>query len=286
MSEPKKHHYVPQSSQKLFWDASRRQIAELDLSSGKSDWFNPKSRCYEMHLYRTDQAYQELSKTHLENPLLSGIDERYPKAVNALKFGDAQSVDRMVIATYVAFLRFRNPWALDAVEDCTSDAVKRALYVQIAARKIAVLPGLNLRVSSIDAFLEDLDRIEITGGKDGGLMGMLGLSLDFVAEMLEYKWRLFYSPAGGFITSDKPVSSVAAETDDGLLQYFLIPLSSHWMLQAGQGADDEIAFCEAGNAEVEEGNLAVACCADKRILGASEVQLKKLYDLRIAEMKT
>lgn len=278
MSEPKKHHYVPQSYQKLFWDASICKIAELDLSSGKSDWFNPKSRCYELHLYRTDQAYQGFSKTHLENPLLSGIDESYPKAINALKFGDKQSVDRMAIATYVAFLRYRNPWALGVVDACTGDALKRALFERIAAGQIATPPGLDLRVSGVDAFLEDIKRIEITSGKDGGLMGMLGLSLDFVAEMLEYKWRLFYSPAGGFITSDKPVSSVEAETEDGLLQYFLIPLSSHWMLQAGQGADDEIVFCEAGNDEVEEGNLAVACCADRKILGASEAQLKALYE--------
>ena len=233
MNEPRRHHFIPQSYQKLFWDETQCLIAELDVESGVVDWFNPKSRCWSPYLYRTDGEFAGFKQTHLENPIFSGIDDSYPKAVRALKFGDRHSVDRMAIATYIGFLRFRNPWALSKVDSCSDEAIKRALFARINAGQITVPQGLNLRTSSADAFLDDLNSIEISWGKDGRLTAMLGLSLLFSDELLKSKWRLFHSPSGGYVTSDKPVSANEVETESGLLRYILTPLSSHWMLQVG-----------------------------------------------------
>ena len=277
MNEPKKHHFLPQSYQKLFWNENRRKIAELDLATGSVDWFNPKSRCWELHLYTMENEYEGVSKTHLENPFLSEIDGDFPRTIQAINFGNPRSVNREAIAFYVAFLRFRNPWALDLLEIISSENMQRILFDKMRSGKIKIPSGYFMGPENFECAMKNIGRGRLSPGKDALLSLMVMMAANFSNELLDLKWRLFHSATGKFITSDKPVSNVKIEYSRGGLEYFLTPLSAHWMLQFGGGKNSEITFETAEDAEIEEGNIAVASCAYNKILGASKEQLEKIH---------
>lgn len=277
MNEPKKHHFLPQSYQKLFWNENHRKIAELDLATGSVGWFNPKSRCWELHLYTMENEHEGMSKTHLENPFLSVIDGDFPRTIQAINFGNPRSVNREAIALYIAFLRFRNPWALDLIEIVSSETMLLFLFNKLRAGEIEIPSEHFVRLDSFECFMKDIGGGRLSPGRDGLLSVMVIMATNFSRELLNLEWRFFYSVAGEFITSDKPVSSVKYEYKKDSLEYFLIPLSAHWMLQLGSGKNGKITFENAEDAEIEEGNIVIASCADKKILGASEKQLKKIH---------
>lgn len=55
MDKPKRHHYLPESYQKGFWDERTRKIYFVDIESGKRAATDPKNIGLEKHLYAQTQ---------------------------------------------------------------------------------------------------------------------------------------------------------------------------------------------------------------------------------------
>ena len=274
MSNPRKHHYIPVSYQKLFWDSQNQKISVLDLNTGKSFSTNPNNVGSERDLYRSESTYPESGKnTHIENPILSAIDGNFPVELNSIIFNEPESVNKLDISIFIGFLAKRTPSAFNQVKVLADKYFKEKLFWHIRDKYSSNLPLSPINTCNKDDFLDELSQVKILPGNDTQLAIMLGGSICLAEYFYKSKWRLFHSIEGKFITSDNPVTAV----NDENLQYYLIPLSSHWNLQIGHGLDTKTIFALASNEDINYANSRLVEHAKSQIFGSSILLLEDLY---------
>ncbi|MDH1012235.1 DUF4238 domain-containing protein [Pseudomonas nicosulfuronedens] len=286
MSEPKKHHYVPRSYQELFRNLETNEIYRLDMSTGKSTRSNPENTLYKKHLYTLENPPKGIERTHIENPLLSELDDRFVKAIRELD-NDIKSVDKETLSICVSFLRNRTPSRIEEFGQHAAENQLNDIYnhILLDPQKTEQAKQIGFELTSFENFKSSLQGITVSAGNDYNLQGFLVSSSFLSSSFFEKKWTLLVSNSKSFITSDKPVTATEIIDDDSgqISQFYLIPLSSRFCIKS-HFFDGDIDIIEIGDEEIDEVNMAIAYCAQQLIVGPSEPQLQKLFE-NIGQLK-
>lgn len=271
MHKPKRHHYLPESYQKGFWDEQARKIFFIDLHIGNRAATHPKNVGVEKHLYRFDTPVEGVSDTAIENPLLSTLDGRYVTALQNLE-GDFHDEDRQSLAVALAFLRFRTPMMFKDVETRAIgfflDEIKKN------PDKVAQARVAGVSLDDPASFMDSTSEI-LQVPKDLVLSVFLQSSVDFALTLVDMGWRIYTTDNGKFITSDKPFSAVEGPglfSSNGVSGSYLVPLSSRLCLEIG-ACEQPLEFVDLSIDQVREINGIIAFCADKKIFGSNFEEL-------------
>lgn len=275
MDKPKRHHYLPESYQKGFWDERTRKIYFVDIDSGKRAATDPKNIGLEKHLYRFDTPVEGVSDTAIENPLLSTLDGRFVGALRNLR-GDFNDDDRQSLAIALAFLRFRTPTMFRAIEMQATDFFLSEIKKDPS--KVAEAAEIGIDLNDISAFMASTsDMFQVA--KDLVLSVFLKSSVEFAYVLVGMGWRVYTADTGKFITSDKPFSAVEGPgpfTSHGVKGSFIVPLSSSLCLELGV-SEQPLEFVPLSVGQVHEVNEIIAHCADRRILGSNFDDLDQAF---------
>lgn len=267
MDKPKRHHFLPESYQKGFWDERTRKIHFVDVESGTRAATDPKNIGLEKHLYRFATPVEGVSDTAIENPLLSTLDGRFVSALRNLR-GDFSDADRQSLAIALAFLRFRTPTMFRSIEmqatEFFLDEIKKD------PSKVAKAARFGIDLNDVTAFMASTSDV-FQVAKDFVLSVFLKSSVEFAFVLVGMGWRVYTSDTGKFITSDKPFTAVEGPgpfTSHGVRGTFIVPLSSSLCLELGV-CEQPLEFVPLSVDEVHEVNEIIAHCADKRILASN-----------------
>ncbi|UXL41060.1 DUF4238 domain-containing protein (plasmid) [Pseudomonas fragi] len=266
MTKPKRHHYLPESYQKGFWDEQAKKICFIDLQTGTRAATAPRNVGVEKHLYRFDTPVEGVSDTAIENPLLSTLDHRYVTALRKIE-GDFNDDDRQSLAIALAFLRFRTPLMFRDVEMRAIDFF--LAEIKKNPGKVAQAAAIGVNLDDPAAFMDSTSEI-FQVPKDLVLSVFLKSSVDFAFALVAMGWRVYTTDTGKFITSDKPFSAVEGPglfSSNGVRGSYLIPLSSRLCLEIG-ACEQPLEFVPLSLDQVREINGIVAYCADKKIFGS------------------
>lgn len=283
MNKPKRHHYVPESYQKQFWDDSLERIFFLDKTTGKKGGTNPINLCVKTNLYTMESALDGLSLTEIENPLLSELDGRYISAIEDIWPRKKEAIDRVTLSVFIAFLRCRTPSFIEGFSEFCSVQKQKELYDHIckSVSLVEQAKSYGINTSSLDTFTSEISNFGPTLNKDGSLTGFLASAIYNSFWIASQSWRVLLSVDGEFITSDKPFTTVDEEHEGNganhVERFFIVPLSSHVCLEIGYGKK-ELQVELATDLEIQEINMAVAYCADRWLLGRSSELLKSMYE--------
>lgn len=280
VSVPKRHHYVPESYQKLFWDSASEKIFFLDKKDGEVKGSNPKNLCVEKDLYTIESPLDGISPTEIENPLLSNLDGRYTESLKSLISGHHTDEHRQTISVFLAFLRCRTPSFMDGLKESASSYIQKELFEKIRDSEVssALAISVGIDVSDYNSFADSLSSVAPTINKDGLLTGFLACSIQMSFWIAFQNWRIILSDEGNFVTSDKPFTLVDEEIDESgnLRRICYVPLSSHSCLELG-ACNESLLIERANNCEIEEINSAIAYCSERWILGRDKAILQSAY---------
>lgn len=157
MSNPKNHHYIPQSYQLLF-SLDGKNLFYLDKNDSRVlGPAGPRNFCSENFLYSLtgEAANASDSPTLIENPMLSTIDGAFAAEVGKLISDNPDKTDVSLynLSCFFGFLSARHPSLINEFQD----RLDRALIEEIlkhakgdeAAQKKAQEMGLNLNDNSL-----------------------------------------------------------------------------------------------------------------------------------------
>lgn len=235
MSNPKKHHYVPQSYQLLF---SLNDNGDLFYYDKKSLEFigpvSPRGFCVQKHLYSLTGNAAKLTDvpTLIENPMLSTIDGEFVDEVKKLISGnsDKANVRLYNMARFFGFLAERKPeFIQDFEERSNKELFLRVLeYAKSKPDAVAKAENMGIDLNNKDAF----KLVKMSESRNMSLVKMIEKAEE-IAELIHDSlgWMFLYAYEKDFILSDTPfvVLSEAIELK-GVLEkqdkfFILIPLS-------------------------------------------------------------
>lgn len=157
MSNPKNHHYVPQSYQLLF-SLDGKNLFYLDKKKSQIlGPAGPRNFCSENFLYSLtgETAKASNSPTFIENPMLSTIDGAFASEVEKLMSENPDKTDVSLynLSMFFGFLSARNPRLINKFQSDFDRAligeILKHARVDKAAKKKAENMGLNLNDDSL-----------------------------------------------------------------------------------------------------------------------------------------
>ncbi|TCP74089.1 uncharacterized protein DUF4238 [Pseudomonas putida] len=272
MNAPKRHHYLPESYQKGFWNKRDEKIFFIEIESGKQVALAPLNAAVKRYMYRFDNPVEGVSATAIENPLLSDLDGRYVSALSSLEERFSPD-ERQSLAVALAFLRFRVPLMFRSFEYQATQVFIDSIRTDLVKASEAARLGIDL--SSVEAFDSSTHgMLEVP--KDLVLMMFLRSSAEFAFDIVGLDWKVYVSDDNSFITSDKPFTAVEGlgEFSHGFIRgTYIIPLSSRCLLELGE-VGGGLSFETVSVEQAEFFNGIIAHCADERIFGSSFAQLE------------
>lgn len=157
MSNPKNHHYIPQSYQLLF-SLDRKNLFYLDKKDSRIIGpAGPRNFCSENFLYSLtgEAAKASDSPTWIENPMLSTIDGTFATEVGKLISDNPDKTDVSLynLSRFFGFLSARHPSLINEFQDrfdraLIGEMLKHAKGDE-AAKKKAQEMGLDLNDDSL-----------------------------------------------------------------------------------------------------------------------------------------
>jgi hypothetical protein len=214
MSEPKRHHFLPESYLRRFTrgGAAESVFAVYDRKYDQFRCQTPRNTAVETHYYTVETETGEKS-AHIEKGLAQ-IESLAMPSIDKLDAGELPtSHDRQTLALFVALLHTRVPQFERATRETANGFYKRTTRLALPTREsVAVRLHSLYPDQSVDpATVEQLFQIFQTGEYDmkfekGWLRRtMLEMALSFGWGLWQMDWVAYHAtPTTSFVTSDSP----------------------------------------------------------------------------------
>ncbi|MCT8868780.1 MULTISPECIES: DUF4238 domain-containing protein [Shewanella] len=234
MSNPKNHHYVPQSYQLLF-SLDGKNLFYLDKKKSQIlGPAGPRNFCSENFLYSLtgETAKASNSPTFIENPMLSTIDGAFASEVEKLMSENPDKTDVSLynLSMFFGFLSARNPRLINKFQSDFDRAligeILKHARVDEAAKKKAENMGLDLNDDSL------FEGLSFSESRNMTLIKMVeNAQKNAVCIHDCMGWLFFYSFEADILLCDDPfiVKDDAIEIEQLLSSrddyFILVPLS-------------------------------------------------------------
>ncbi|WP_269617705.1 DUF4238 domain-containing protein [Zhongshania sp. BJYM1] len=207
MSNPKSHHYVPQSYQLLF-SLDGKNLFYLDKTDSRVVGpAGPRNFCSENFLYSLtgETAKASDSPTLIENPMLSTIDGAFATEVGKLISDDPDKTDVSLynLSRFFGFLSARHPSLINEYQDGFDRVLIREILKHArgdeAAKEKAKEKGLDLNNDSLFEGLSFSESRNIT------LVKMIENAQENAAYIHDSMgWLFLYSLEADVLLCDQP----------------------------------------------------------------------------------
>lgn len=234
MSNPKNHHYIPQSYQLLF-SLDGKNLFYLDKKDSRIlGPAGPRNFCSENFLYSlTGEAAKEFeSPTFIENPMLSTIDGSFAAEVGKLISDNPDKTDVSFynLSRFFGFLSARHPSLINEFQDgfdraLIGEILKQAKGNEVAKEKAQEM-GLDLNDDSL------FEGLSSSGSRNMTLVKMIENAQDNAGHIHDSMgWLFLYSFEADVLLCDQPfiikddpiiIDQLFSGEDDYII---LIPLS-------------------------------------------------------------
>lgn len=246
MSQPRKHHFLPQFYLKGF-SLDKRGIYLLDKKRVKSYGCQIKDVAAIRDYHELD--VEELADTYILEKRLATIETTQAELIKSLiSNGITDSKHRYGLLEFLSIMRMRVPAVKEHIAKSYGSTIKAvALSLQRSGKLPPVPPGFEDKLK-----IENLN-IEIANWKSLEKMFALGTNEKTIRLLAQMRITLYRAPAKlNFITSDQPVAlyhptlfNSAGPITPGV--EITLPISSQLLLKLdhGNGYDIEVAAtCE------------------------------------------
>lgn len=247
MNTPIRHHFVPESYQKLFCSEDQERLYYYDKKESEIKGLaKPKNFCREKHLYRLTELVADIlkfnSRNDIENPMLSNIDGLFVSSVKKIILNDplnrVTDQDLYNMAIFLGFLPCRFPKSISDYEGSFSETLIQHILELDKQDSNMVLKAEEMGLD-LDT-CEDFKGLNYSGSRDIALIKMIETSTNLARHIFDkMSWEFLISEQKHFILSDAPFVIVEAQdtalfTDLGK-DLFFIPLSKELCLVMQEG---------------------------------------------------
>jgi len=284
MSEPKKHHFLPQFYLRGFSINSREQIWQIEKTQHpESRKVAIKDAACETHYHTIDADPKNKDRRTIEE-YLSGIEGKQAELINTITgHGGIQSYQKRRLAEFIMIMRFRVPAYKTYIEQTLGELVRNSTRLMFRMDKFPPPPPqVEELIKEKD---DDIFDVEISNWMI--LVRMLNIALDpkFVQIIERMNLSLYKTPEGlEFVACDSPVAIFDPNYKKkkpygvGLLNRDIdltFPLTKRYLVLASWKAGE--GTCEAAEYQINEFNRRTVIMAKKYIWASS--QTKQLTDL-------
>jgi|GEM_PF-3462276 len=222
MSEPRRHHLVPQMHLKRFADHKRR-IVMLSRDQKKRISTDIKNACVQTDYYavETDDGRSQEVEKFLSN-IESGASAAIEEMING-KF-PLSNKDRAAVALFIGFQCLRGDEAREGYEQITDMLAKMMLANTPRQRIIETFRKQKGRDPTEEELtterqllrkMSSLEGIAFTPDQNANVQNMLKLAPEIADNMLQRCWLLFDHSEPCLLTSDTPVVKWSKPTGPG-----------------------------------------------------------------------
>lgn len=301
MSEPKRHHYLPQFYLEQFCRDGAFWVYDRDTSEFRRQ--TPKNTAIISHYYSVEDGDGN-KRTGIES-LLSQIEGRAKSIMGKLVAQDAISEsDKAEFSVFVAFMMNRVPDFEKSVNAVESHMIKRAsrLIFSDEKRVQAILDQMERETGKRpEISAKKLAEFHKSGlytvemHRNESLRLMLDLSMELARCFQQMDWVVFRAPAKtSFITTDNPVVLVPPVDFEagfygvgiltkGARKFF--PLSQATCLVMGDRGD-RVVHRNVDRQSVRGVNLTLASYSDRFVIGRDEALVRSMVaTTRLKEWK-
>ncbi len=200
MSEPRKHHFLPQFYLKGF-SLDRRGIYLLDKKQGKFFGCQIKDVAAIRDYHQLD--VEELTDLYILEKRLATVEDNQAKLIKSLiSDGITDSKHRYGLLEFLSIMRMRVPAVKEHIANSYSSMIKEvALRLQTSGKLPPPPPGFEDKLK-----IENLN-IEIANWKCLEKMFALGTNEKTISLLAKMRITLYRAPTKlNFVTSDQPVA--------------------------------------------------------------------------------
>lgn len=282
MSNPKKHHYIPQSYQLLFSLDGKNLFFRNRENAKVVGAAGPRNFCSENYLYSLTGINSEAfnSPTFIENPMLSAIDGAFATEVGKLISDDPDKtgVNFYNLSRFFGFLSARHPSLITKFEDwleqmLTKEILKHANVDQAAKEKLQEI-GLEQNNDSLYPRLSFSETHDIT------LMKMIENAEENAACIHNSMgWLFLYSYDADFLLCDQPfiikdepivIDKLLSSGDEYII---LIPLARQLCLALSLVKAD-ISYAYINSIQVKTINNLITNNAERWVIGPTKESIQ------------
>lgn len=284
MSNPKNHHYIPQSYQLLF-SIDGKSLYYFDKKESKVlGPSGPRNFCSENFLYSLagETAKKTGTPTLIENPILSTIDGDFASEVKKLISDNPDKTDVSLynLSRFFGFLLARHPSLIDKCQSDLDDAfIKEALkYARNDDLEKKKHQKMELDLNDESQF-EGLSFSESRNIALGKMIENAQGNAKFIHDSMG--WLFLYSSEAEFLLCDTPlilkdkpieIGELISASDEFIA---LIPLSRQLCLALSLGGKDiKHAFIKADH--VEKINSLVIENAERWIISSTKEAIQNI----------
>jgi len=219
MSEPRRHHLVPQMHLKRFADHKRR-IVMVSRDQKKRLPTDIRKACVQTDYYAVET---DNGRTQAVEDFLGNIESEAATAIERMLSGKfpPSPEDREAVALFIGFQCLRGDEAREGYEQVTDMLAKLVLAnttrqgVIESFRKRKGRDPTEEEITADKRLLSNLDNIVIKPHQNGSIQNMLKLAPEIAEYMLQRRWVLVDHREPCLLTSDTPVARWSDPTGPG-----------------------------------------------------------------------
>lgn len=281
MSEPIKHHYVPQTYLKYFTDNSNN----LNIYVKNKDQIikqTPRNAGYQKHFYTLENNGEK--DYSIEKMLAEHVDTLYKPIIEKIENQESLSkADVQNLAIFITFQSLRTPAHRKNYNGMIDDFYKQTSKIIFGLKKAHNQLGdlKSEEIEQIEHFLEN-ENYEVQVPKEHSLESMLKYSEEMSVMLSNHNFLIVKaSSKSEFITSDNPYCMVKEDWSPNWSGYGILntskyfPLTPRYLL-ALQGQGGNIGYSQLSKEQVRHMNFLIALQSDKFLYSSNEYLLKSL----------
>lgn len=295
MSEPKRHHYLPEFYLDFFCKNGMLWVYDRQRKEYRQQ--TSKNTAVQNQYY---SAFGPNGKKHTQVEQFLSIIESLakPVIVKINNEGDLSPQDKEFLAVFVSFLKVRVPDFEKAINEMTEKSLKIQNEFMFSSeentattlKNLEVKTGKKIEVSPKD-FMEFVlsGQYDITFSREYSLETMLSIGADLIRFFLNMDWIFLYTPdESSFITSDNPFVLIPPRDYNpksfygfGLLTRGtrkVIPLTQRTCLVMGDYGQRLIKRA-ISREDVRKINLNIAVACDSLLIARDKPLLEKLVKM-------